>query len=93
MSASVSRRPLFVTTVVATPPRPGVDELFLVVYPFLGARDAADAGLTDEQWIDRETLLVVRTHGVGDPLMGTAVQEVVSFSFVEHPAELFEPPA
>jgi len=25
--------------------------------------------------------------------MGTAVQEVVSFSFVEHPAELFEPPA
>jgi len=62
MSASVSRRPLFVTTVFATPPRPGVDELFLVVYPFLGARDAADAGLTDEQWIDRETLLVVRTQ-------------------------------
>ncbi len=28
-----------------------VDGLFLIVSPFLDARDAADVGLTDEQWV------------------------------------------
>jgi hypothetical protein len=44
-------------------------------------------------WIDRETLLVTRMQSAEDPLMGTTIQEVTSFSFVEHPAAVFEPPA
>jgi hypothetical protein len=53
----------------------------------------AGAVVAPDFWIDRETLLVVRIQGAEDPVMGTWVQEVVSFTFVEHPAELFEPPA